>query len=110
MNITQARTHALVVMSIDYYAKYKSPLKVTSRTQPISQYVFKRVMNHVITSYNEKEDNELYSDDEGDANCWCLRTLERIAHILMTFSKSDRTVKEGLVAADNGLSSMYCYE
>ncbi len=74
--------------------------------------MFKTVMNRAIAVCDEDEGNECpcpNDNDEyhlNDVAEWSLRTVERIAHILMIFSKSDRTVKEGLVGADNGLSSM----
>ncbi len=70
------------------------------------------MLNRAIVVYNVDKCNESSCEDDGkeclldDVAEWSLRTMERIAHILMTFSKSDRTVKEGLVGADNGLSSM----
>ncbi len=51
------------------------------------------------------DDSVEHTDVLDDGMEWSVRTLERIAHILMTFSKSDRIVKEGLVGADCGLSS-----
>ncbi len=65
-------------------------------------------MNGAIAAYDAKV-NQTHADEHScihdDVAEWSLQTLERIAYILMTFSKSDRIMKEGLVGADCGLSS-----
>ncbi len=67
----------------------------------------KAIVEHEKINYCDEEGCSHHDEEDcqlNDGSEWSLQILERIAHVLVTFSKSDRIVKDGLIGAD-GISS-----